>query len=118
MNKYLSTTENVLIAAASTATLAAAIRYMGLRWLFSYVAAVNIVTFGAYFYDKQQALKNRSRIPELLLHLLALASASPAALIAQIMLPHKTRKLTFKITFFAIILAQITLITAFLLRIP
>ena len=60
----------------------------------AYVAGVNLATLGAYLYDKSVAGRGTSlyRVPETVLHLLALAGGSPAALAGQYVLRHKTRK--------------------------
>jgi uncharacterized membrane protein YsdA (DUF1294 family) len=74
----------------------------------AYLIALNIVTFGIYGFDKHQAIKSQMRVPELILHLLALMGGSPAAAIAQIIFRHKTKKTSFRIIFFLIIGLQIT----------
>ena len=57
MNRYFSTGEKTVLAVTCIAVLTAAVRYSGLRWLFAYLAALNLVTFSMYFYDKRQAGK-------------------------------------------------------------
>jgi uncharacterized membrane protein YsdA (DUF1294 family) len=84
----------------------------GLLWwkrvhpFYAYLAGINIITFLFYGYDKRQSLKNKGRIPELTLHLLALLGGSPGALLGQLSFRHKTKKLSFKIVFLAIVLIQ------------
>lgn len=55
------------------------------------------VTFFAYWFDKSAARKAQWRTPENTLHLLGLIGGWPGALIAQKVLHHKTRKLSFQI---------------------
>ena len=79
----------------------------GLRPLWAYLAAVNIVTFLNYAYDKSVSGRRHSRVPEGVLHLLALAGGSPAALLAQLMLRHKTLKRSFQIRFWLSVVLQL-----------
>ena len=84
--------------------LAAAVLTAAIAWLLAsqlhagatvaYVAGVNIATLIAYLYDKSVAGRMTSlyRVPETVLHLLALAGGTPAALAGQYVLRHKTRK--------------------------
>lgn len=74
----------------------------------AYLIALNSVTFLIYGFDKRQAVKSKIRVPELVLHLLALIGGSPAAAIAQIVFRHKTKKTRFRIIFFLIVGVQIT----------
>ncbi len=74
-----------------------------------YAAAVNAVTVLLYAYDKRAAERRRGRTPELILHLLAAAGGSPAALPAQRLLRHKTRKVPFQIVFWVTVAAQLAL---------
>ena len=99
-----------VLALATTAVLAG-------RWneLVAYVAAVNVVTFVLYGYDKAIAGSSALRVPEVVLHLLALIGGSPAALIAQITFHHKTRKTSFQRVYWAIAILQIALLI-YLLR--
>lgn len=74
--------------------------------LVAYLAGVNATTLGAYLYDKSVAGGGLWRVPEAVLHLLAIAGGSPAALAGQHLLRHKTRKPGFRAWFFAIIAVQ------------
>ena len=69
----------------------------------SYVAvwytAISLLTFVVYAIDKRAARKNRWRIPEAQLHLLALLGGWPGAIIAQQVLRHKSVKPLFRIIF-------------------
>ena len=55
-------------------------------------------------YDKRRALRNGWRTPEARLHLLELLGGWPGALIAQQLLRHKTRKLSFQLVFWLIVM--------------
>lgn len=63
-----------------------------------YVAA-SVITFAAYALDKAAARKDLWRTQESTLHLFALAGGWPGALVAQKLLRHKTKKLSFRIVF-------------------
>jgi len=65
---------------------------------------VSCVTFMAYAFDKAAAIKGRWRTPEQTLHLLELLGGWPGALIAQSLFRHKSRKPSFQIAFWAIVL--------------
>ena len=95
------------IAAAVTAslTLAGAWR-VGLAWLWAWLIAVNVCTFVFYGYDKQAARRGRLRVPERLLHLLAVLGGTPAAWLAQRTFRHKTIKGRFRLAFWAIAILQ------------
>jgi len=88
--------------------------FLGIRFLYAYLIAVNLTTFASYGSDKHRAVSNSSRIPEIVLHLLALAGGSGAALLAQVIFRHKTKKCPFRIIFIAIILIQLIAIAAML----
>ena len=59
-----------------------------LAWL----AAVSIITFILYGYDKIQAKRNGWRVPEKYLHWLALLGGFPGGWIGRYLFRHKTRK--------------------------
>ncbi len=57
-----------------------------------------------YWHDKRQALAGEWRVPENTLHFVELCGGWPGALIAQQLLRHKTRKLSFLLVLWSIIL--------------
>ena len=77
---------------------------------------VNLTIFLAYGFDKYQAIRSQSRIPEIVPHLLALAGGSPAALLAQITFRHKTRKRSFRVIFVLIVVVQLIVIAGIILQ--
>ncbi len=93
-----------LIAAAS-----ALFWWMDVNPLYAYLLSVSLITFLFYGYDKRQALKNGWRVPEAVLHVLAMSGGTPGAFVGQTLFRHKTRKLRFKVVFLAIVLLQILL---------
>lgn len=66
-----------------------------------------IVTFMAYAADKHFAQSNRWRIPEANLHLLEFLGGWPGALFAQRVLRHKTRKASYRIVFWMMVVLNI-----------
>ena len=69
---------------------AASRHWTGMPVLLAYLAGVNLATFGLYAYDKSGAKLGLLRVPENTLHLFALAGGTPSALMAQVLLRHKT----------------------------
>jgi uncharacterized membrane protein YsdA (DUF1294 family) len=72
--------------------------------VFSLYLGISIVTFLVYLSDKSSARKDQWRTPEKTLHLLGLIGGWPGALIAQKLLRHKNRKLSFQIVFWITVL--------------
>lgn len=73
-----------------------AVGWLEISWLALYYGA-SLITYGIYARDKTAAQNARRRTPELTLHLLSLVGGWPGALIAQVVLRHKTRKTSFLI---------------------
>ena len=67
-------------------------------------AVVSVVAFLLYWSDKRKAQTNRWRTPENILHAVELAGGWPGALIAQQVFRHKTRKVSFQVLFWVIVL--------------
>ena len=82
--------------------------------LVAFLMAVNLATVTAYAYDKWAAPREGKRIPENSLHLLAALGGTPAAFASQHLFRHKTRKQTFRLRFWLIVLAQVLLLLAWL----
>jgi len=64
-------------------------------WAVGYLALINALTFGLFALDKRRAEARAWRIPERTLLLAALIGGTPAAMAAQQLLRHKTRKQPF-----------------------
>jgi len=92
----------IMLVVASVAAL-----WVGLSWLWAYLIAINISTFILYVYDKSVAGGARLRVPEKVLHLLALLGGTPAAFASQQFLRHKTLKKSFRALFIGIVVLQI-----------
>jgi uncharacterized membrane protein YsdA (DUF1294 family) len=75
-------------------------------WLMIVAAAYTVmsaVTFIAFWLDKRAASRNAWRTPEATLHALEALGGWPGALFAQKFLRHKSSKLSYRITLWAII---------------
>lgn len=66
-----------------------------------YGLAVNVTAFLLYWQDKYAAKRNAARVPELVLHAIALGGGSPGALLGQRIFRHKTRKWQFQAVYWA-----------------
>lgn len=80
-----------------------------LPWAAAWLAAVNLVALGEYGYDKWQARRGGRRVPEVVLHGLALAGGSPGAFAAMRLFRHKTIKGSFRLVFWLIVVVQLGL---------
>lgn len=94
-------------------TLLFAIQF-DLSWLLSYLIAINISTLLLYGYDKLIAGTNSLRVPESVLHIVTIAGGTPAAMVGQKYLRHKTLKESFQLRFLFIICMQIIAIFAWI----
>ncbi len=72
----------------------------------------SIVAFAAYAQDKRSAKAGQWRIPEQSLHFFALLGGWPGAMIAQQLLRHKTKKLSFRIAFWFTVIVNCTALAA------
>ncbi|MFV3371385.1 DUF1294 domain-containing protein [Pseudomonas sp. NY15435] len=73
-------------------------------WFLLLYPAFSALAFLAYWRDKRSAERNDWRTPEQSLHLLELLGGWPGAFLAQQVFRHKTRKLSFQLVFWAIVL--------------
>ena len=89
---------------------------MLLKYYLLVTCVVSLLTFGAYGWDKRQAVKQGRRVPEARLHLLSLLGGWPGAFVAQHYFRHKNRKASFQVVFWLIGLAQASLLIAWLVR--
>ena len=65
---------------------------------------VSVLAFFMYWADKRKARADAWRTPENILHALELAGGWPGALIAQQVFRHKTRKVSYQVLFWVIVL--------------
>lgn len=60
-----------------------------------WLAILSVVTFGFYGFDKYSAVSGIQRVPEFVLHLMALAGGFPGAWFGRVLFRHKLRKSVF-----------------------
>ena len=89
---------------------------MSLSDLAGLYSVLSVIAFALYALDKSAARNRNWRIPENLLHLLALLGGWPGAWIAQTALRHKTRKRSFLIVFWLTALLNICFTGWFMIR--
>lgn len=106
-----------LFAAIGVGAVFAWLRW-GAHWplLYAWLIAINAGTLAAYAYDKAAAGRQALRIPEIVLHTLALLGGTPAAFLGQVWLRHKSRKQTFQWRFWLIVLIQAIALTWYLAK--
>lgn len=76
----------------------------GIVWPLAIYVAGSVISYLMYRSDKGSAIASRQRIPEKRLHLFEALGGWPGALVAQQVLRHKTRKLSYQLVFWLIIL--------------
>jgi uncharacterized membrane protein YsdA (DUF1294 family) len=76
----------------------------------AWLIAINLTAFGYYGLDKAQARRATRRVPEVVLHGLALAGGSLGAFAGMQLFRHKTIKGNFRIIFWLIVAVQVVLI--------
>ena len=84
--------------------------------LAAWLVSVSVVTFAYYGHDKGRARNAGNRVPEVVLHGLALAGGSIGAYAGMRLFRHKTVKGTFRIVFWVIAVLQVLLIVAVIYR--
>ena len=72
-------------------------------WLAAVYAVMSVVTFVVYAWDKRAAKKERWRVRERTLHLLELLCGWPGAMVAQNLIRHKSRKVSFRVVFWLMV---------------
>lgn len=82
-------------------------------WIVAWLVSINIVAFAYFAFDKNQAVNNARRVPEIVLHCLSLAGGSPGAFLSMHLFRHKTIKGGFRILFWCIVVLQVALVAWF-----
>ncbi|MEX3776289.1 DUF1294 domain-containing protein [Pseudomonas sp. MYb118] len=76
----------------------------GISWVpLAAYGAVSVLAFFLYWRDKHKARTNSWRTPENVLHAVEFAGGWPGALLAQQVFRHKTRKVSFQVLFWSIV---------------
>lgn len=102
----------LVVALAIVGSLTAAALYWSFPAVLGLLAGVNVATMALYGYDKAVAGGSWTRVPERVLHLLALLGGSPAALLSRTLFRHKTLKPGFGRMFWLIVVLQLAIIAA------
>lgn len=85
-----------------------------MKYYFCYLLLINAISFIVAVTDKIKALRNKWRISELSLFLLAIFGGSVGLLLGLLLCNHKTRKKKFMIGIPVIIIIQVVLSALFL----
>jgi uncharacterized membrane protein YsdA (DUF1294 family) len=101
----------LLVALVIVGAVTGAGHFLSMPALVGYFAGINTATVLLYGYDKAVAGGERLRVPENILHLLALFGGSPAAFLSQVLLRHKTVKPSFRRMFWLIVALQLAAVT-------
>ncbi|MFK0310614.1 DUF1294 domain-containing protein [Pseudomonas sp. NPDC090233] len=84
---------------------AAQMAWSGQSWLpLGAYPAMSLITLLLYWQDKHQARSGAWRTPEKVLHAAELLGGWPGALLAQQLFRHKTRKVSYQLVFWVIVL--------------
>ena len=74
------------------------------------VFVMSVICFTAYGLDKWRAVNGSRRLPEKTLHTLALLGGWPGALLGQRQFRHKTKKLTFLVVFWCVVVLHVAVV--------
>lgn len=83
-----------------------------------YLSGINILAFLVFGLDKRKARKDRWRVPEATLLLLAVIGGSAGALLGMVVFRHKTRHNKFRIGLPLILLAQLAIAVLLIRSVP
>lgn len=78
-----------------------------------YLLAINVIAFVMYGFDKWMAAANTWRVSEKMLWFVALIGGSAGALFGMKTFRHKTRKTSFQLVLFGILLVQAIVVGAY-----
>ena len=79
-------------------------QYISLEAVLGIYGLMSVVCFIAYYRDKRKALRRQWRTPEATLHLIELLGGWPGGLLAQWVLRHKIKKISYQVSFWSIAL--------------
>ena len=103
-----------VIAFVLTLIINALIPSLGLFW--SWIIGVSIASFGTYGYDKSIAGRGVMRVPEVVLHALTALGGTIGSFAAMQIFHHKTKKKSFQLVFWVLVVIQIVVIVLLLTR--
>ena len=107
---------SVVVGAGSILAFAAVYLVAHWRWQVPWTIAgiylaLSILTFVLYAADKRAAQSNRWRTPENTLLIIGLVGGWPGAVVAQQLLRHKTKKLSFRAKFWSTVIINVVAFT-------
>lgn len=76
------------------------------------VLLMSLISFVAFGADKHWAVNGSRRVPERTLYLLAFLGGWPGAWLGQRYFRHKTKKLSFRVRFWLVVILHITIVAA------
>ena len=88
-----------------------------MKYIVIYLLSVNLITFLMYGLDKWKAKKDKWRVPEKVLLLMAAVGGSIGAFLGMRIFHHKTQKWKFKLGVPVIFLLQVALVVFILLKV-
>ena len=68
-----------------------------MKYVYSYLLIINVISFFMYYKDKRNSIKKKERIPEKVLLLVSIIGGSLGSLIGMFLFRHKTKHLKFLI---------------------
>lgn len=99
-NYFLKNILSVLVVVLFLVFLGESVAYGKLPFMvFGYYIIISGITFFAYFVDKSAAQDGDWRIPEDMLHILSMLGGWAGALAAQVLIRHKSKKISFRRVF-------------------
>lgn len=83
-------------------------------WIVAYFLGISATTFMLYWYDKRASKRNQLRVPERVLHIAELCGGSLAGFLGQKVFDHKSRKGSYQLQFWLIVVVQVIVFFAIL----
>ena len=102
-----------ILAVILTILLTAGLLFLKVPVYLAYLAAINIVTFCFYGFDKFQAKREGGRIPEKILHMVAILGGAPGGIAGQWVFHHKIRKQIFHIILWTSLFVHLVIFLVF-----
>ena len=102
-----------ILAVILTILLTAGLLFLKVPVYLAYLAAINIVTFCFYGFDKFQAKRAGGRVPEKILHMVAILGGAPGGIAGQWVFHHKIRKQIFHIILWTSLFVHLVIFLVF-----
>ena len=102
---------SILAFGSAVAGVVVLVRFLpSLNVVWAWLIALNAITFLIYGYDKAIAGKGPTRVPEMVLLGLVLFGGTLGAIIGRVFFDHKTKKESFRVKFWLVVLLQVGLL--------